>query len=463
MQRDLDTVTRQVRSSLSVSASSPEVIRRARTKNQKKRAKKSATKKKQQKQKQQQPPAPPPPSPEELAERARHERETKQQNDPAWQNKIQEMSRPTIAPHDWSGPARQPTDGSDPDPNVRGLPAKLERRRERVLGPMLEKHSKTIDERNAAEAERQAAEAERRAAEQKELDDAPFRTPEAQQVLADKRAAVSERVTTATADAKVVGLPITALVALRRKANAARSAESWYEHDELLDELDAEAQKMISYAHGLRTTDDRISALPGHLQTKKYDLRQIFLTFRRMASAPNRDDDQVSAELQRLLDGIQELEDAELAKSNARSASAAEAARRANLRAAGRWPGNDNPAAEIATADRASVGGSDDERAAVVEALDALKDPSLDHSWARKWGERHGNGEGNLPGIPGGGGYLEYYVRPPGSAVGTPGRTSAGPRRLVVHTPSGRVYYSHNHYGDPRGTSLPAFVLVTDA
>ncbi|CAN5611556.1 hypothetical protein BH23ACT3_BH23ACT3_12010 [soil metagenome] len=220
---------------------------------------------------------------------------------------------------------------------------------------------------------------------------------------------------------------------------------------------------MISYAKGLATADGRITDLPARLQKKKYALRQDFLVFKRLASPTKRDDDEVSARLEKLLDDVQREEDDVLSQSAAQSAAAAEAARRAALRSQGRWPGNDDPGAEIATTTRAVVGGSVAERAAVVEALAALSDDKLGHGWARKWADPHGNGEGNLPGIPGGGGYLEYYVRPPGSVVGAPGLKAAGTRRLVVHRASKRVYYSHNHYGSPAGTNLPAFVLVTDA
>ncbi len=91
--------------------------------------------------------------------------------------------------------------------------------------------------------------------------------------------------------------------------------------------------------------------------------------------------------------------------------------------------------------------GKKDEKAAVAAAVIALDKGTLAGSF-------HGNGEGNLPGVPGAGGYTEYDVTP---APGTPDR---GPRRLVVHDTKGFVYYTWNHYGDPGGTNLPAFKRI---
>ena len=146
-----------------------------------------------------------------------------------------------------------------------------------------------------------------------------------------------------------------------------------------------------------------------------------------------------------------------------RAADQAAVQERQRLRANGLWPANNRPTAQIAEATRATLGSSAEERAAVVESLDALKNGTA-HGWARKWGAYHGNGEGNLPGAaPGLGGYKEYYVRPDGNRVGVAGLEPPGARRIVVSDSTGFVYYSHNHYGDPNGTNLPAFVKVTDA
>lgn len=86
------------------------------------------------------------------------------------------------------------------------------------------------------------------------------------------------------------------------------------------------------------------------------------------------------------------------------------------------------------------------EKAAVQETLDAITsgDP---HPWAGKWGDFHGNGEGNLPV----GNYREYYVRPPD------GHGANGSRRIVKDTTSGRIYYSWTHYGS---NGNPPFVLI---
>ncbi|CAN5611653.1 hypothetical protein BH23ACT3_BH23ACT3_12020 [soil metagenome] len=197
--------------------SSPDVIRRTRTKNNKnnKNNKKSAAEKAPA---QQASPAPQP-TPEELAEQARQDRELDQQAEGSpWQAKLQEMSRPAVGPHEWSvsakqpaeQPAEQPADGNAIDPNVRPLPGKMERRREKVLGPTLEKHPQKIAERDKVEADRAAAE-------QKELDDTPFRTPEAQALLTQKHEAANAKVKTATANAKAVDLPVGQLATLRTR------------------------------------------------------------------------------------------------------------------------------------------------------------------------------------------------------------------------------------------------------
>jgi hypothetical protein len=126
-------------------------------------------------------------------------------------------------------------------------------------------------------------------------------------------------------------------------------------------------------------------------------------------------------------------------------------ANRQALRAQGLLPGRGGP--PIQTVARATVGSTAEERAAVVEALNALRD-DLDHPWAARWGVRHGNAEGNLPGVRGTGGYTEYYVRPSSPLQNI--------RRLVKNTANGWVYYSPNHYGSVNDGARP-FVKVTDA
>jgi hypothetical protein len=54
-------------------------------------------------------------------------------------------------------------------------------------------------------------------------------------------------------------------------------------------------------------------------------------------------------------------------------------------------------------------------------------------------------------------------VRPDGNRVGQIGLEPNGMRRLVKSNSTGFVYYSHNHYGHPNGTTLPCFVKITDA
>ena len=90
--------------------------------------------------------------------------------------------------------------------------------------------------------------------------------------------------------------------------------------------------------------------------------------------------------------------------------------------------------------------GQKDEKAAVKRAVAALDQGTLLHGY-------HGNGEGNLPGVSGAGGYKEYYVDPP------KGTNGPGARRLVVRDANHFIYYSWNHYGQ-NGTVLPAFKRI---
>ena len=103
---------------------------------------------------------------------------------------------------------------------------------------------------------------------------------------------------------------------------------------------------------------------------------------------------------------------------------------------------------EIALTSVAAVvgDGKENEKTAVGAAVAALDEGTLR-------GSSHGNGEGNLPGVRGAGGYTEYDVTPP---IGTSGR---GERRLVVHNAKKFIYYTWNHYGKD-GTVLPAFKRI---
>ncbi|MCX7748962.1 MAG: ribonuclease [Clostridia bacterium] len=69
----------------------------------------------------------------------------------------------------------------------------------------------------------------------------------------------------------------------------------------------------------------------------------------------------------------------------------------------------------------------------------------------RKWGTNFRNNRGDLPGVPGAGGYKEYRVAP------APGTSGAGPRRIVTNTAGDEVYYTWTHYGD---SGDPAFVRI---
>jgi flagellin-like hook-associated protein FlgL len=247
---------------------------------------------------------------------------------------------------------------------------------------------------------------------------------------------------------------LSALIADKKKRVAQKR---WALVSDLLDEINNESAKLGSYLNELDSTQERISALGKNPKfgKKAYDLRQTFFVPFETAIR-NRNDVAATAALTALKNELQSQED----KLAADQAAVQE---RQRLRANGLWPANNRPTAQIAEATRATLGSSAEERAAVVESLDALKNGTA-HGWARKWGAYHGNGEGNLPGAaPGLGGYKEYYVRPDGNRVGVAGLEPPGARRIVVSDSTGFVYYSHNHYGDPNGTTLPAFVKVTDA
>jgi hypothetical protein len=104
---------------------------------------------------------------------------------------------------------------------------------------------------------------------------------------------------------------------------------------------------------------------------------------------------------------------------------------------------------EIGMTTAASVSGDKQpgEKTAVAAAL-----KRVDNGGAVR--DVHLNLEGNLPGTRGVGNYDEYDVTPP-VGVGKPGE-----RRLVIHKTDKFVYYTWNHYGDPRGTVIPCFVRI---
>lgn len=376
-------------------------------------------------------PAPEPePEPEPEIDPVELAEQEQQAEGSPWQQKIQSMSRPEVEPHPWSGPGRAT------DPDRRAFTPRFRRRRERALGDFVANHPARIVEK------------ERR--EQREIDDAPYQADEARAALETKLTAARQRAKSARKRLDQRGLSGNVDVLLE-KVQAARKDESWYELDNAVDELNDEVRRLVAFVDTIDSARERIGKLPDSVHKLKFTLMsrvtELGAALRKSATDPTFGD-----RLQAVVDAIQTEED-KLEK----------AGERAKLREEGRWPGNNNEDAVIETATRTTVGADDGERAAVAEALDALKDPSTSHGWARKWGAYHGNGEGNLPGVPGAGGYTEYYVRPPGSAVGDNTLQRAGARRLVRHNASGRVYYSHNHYGAPDGSTLPAFVLVTDA
>ncbi len=420
-------------------------------------------------------PVPEPSGPLLLADRpwAEIERDREQQRDPRWQNKIQELSRPSVGPWAWSGDER--AEGG------RSLPERMERRRARALKPTLAgQRTRQFDEAVVAGREKErlgtrpaagfeatasalgsALEADRLAKTAREAEDAA-----AKPSVDAKNAAIAGKVRAAKQAAGEQNLNTDALNALDKRRGELQRAERWAPLSDILDQLNDEAAKLQSYVNALVKNGDRITKLDTKFtpQKTKVELRgTTYKAFFDEVTKKPRNDTRAVAALTTLEDAIRVEEDKVEAAAARSIAAQQQLAQRQQLRTQGLLPANGKPAAVITTVTRTTVGSAGEERAAVLEALDALNNPTNDHSWARKWGEYHGNGEGNLPGITGAGGYKEYYVRPDGALVGQVGRTRDGVRRLVMSNTTGFVYYSHNHYGAPNGTILPAFVRVTDA
>lgn len=263
---------------------------------------------------------------------------------------------------------------------------------------------------------------------------------------------------------KYAGLSLSQVTSLAATMKTIAKEERWADADDVLDGLRDEMAKLTSYLTGLESTETRLMALAPsgtigkkQIDNLRYSIRNTeFRAFSNATRANPRNDAVATAALTALETRLQTEEDR-------LSADQAAVLLKQQVRAEGRWPANNRTDAEIKPETRATVGASDDERTAIVGALDALKNNGA-HGWARKWGAYHGNGEGNLPGAAAGlGGYKEYYVRPAGAALDAAGLQPAGTRRLVVSDTTGFVYYSDNHYGQPNGQTLPAFVKVTDA
>ena len=88
--------------------------------------------------------------------------------------------------------------------------------------------------------------------------------------------------------------------------------------------------------------------------------------------------------------------------------------------------------------------GSEHEKTHVKKALAAVNSntaQTLTHSSGAKFGDAFDNIQGRLPGIPGAGGYKEYYVEKDPAAT-----TYHGDRRLVKHDVTGHIYYTDDHY-----------------
>jgi hypothetical protein len=233
---------------------------------------------------------------------------------------------------------------------------------------------------------------------------------------------------------------ISELNRLNKEMTDAVTAGNWAVVDAKLDAMREESAKLNTYLDGLDGWTERISKLPEMIEKTKLDKvkmrADLFTPFQTAVLAKPRNDDQVIQLLERMNDELQSKEDL--------------IGKRAEQRAAGLISAKGKVIKERT---RATVGANPVERGRVVEALSALRNDSLDHSWAAKWGVKHANVEGNLPGLRGLGGYKEYYVRP------VPG--GANILRLAKHNTNDWVYYSSNHYGHA-GPGDP-WVKVTDA
>ncbi len=238
------------------------------------------------------------------------------------------------------------------------------------------------------------------------------------------------------------------LTTKRAAATTALREKAFDEFDIALVGVTDEAAKLRAYDEAIDEAQDRITALPQGDRLGLQSVRQKLIQAVRADPLVYATADQAVKDFDK---AVQDILDREAAKAATGAAAAAAHALRMQKRADGLLP--NNGAYEIGTSTRTTVGATAAERAAVVEALNALKDDTLPHTWAARWGVYHGNGEGNLPGIRGLGGYKEYYVR-----AATPAQNI---RRLVVSDTTGHVYYSPNHYGSVGGLGHP-FVKVTD-
>jgi guanyl-specific ribonuclease Sa len=231
------------------------------------------------------------------------------------------------------------------------------------------------------------------------------------------------------------------LEALRAEVKTPVADEKWRERKATMAKLEEEAERITGYIAALDGAETRIG-VHGFPHSAAFKIRPLITAARNKLREKPRNNAECVAALKKVSDEL-DLQDELEAIANGTAAA------RATLIAEGRLAANRT---EIAPEDKSALKGN--EATAVNEILEAFGNGEATSPFGGKWNEYHGNNGGDLPGVRGGGGYAEFYVR---AAPGTPGW---GLRRLVRNDASGRWYYSRTHYGS---TGNPAFVLLTGA
>ena len=259
-------------------------------------------------------------------------------------------------------------------------------------------------------------------------------------------------VTTSTSDARSKAgtaitqgrkwnITVTKLEQAKKSAGKDVADEAWRERRTDLVALDSEAERVLGFVSMLDEAEDRASA-GGLTQPQRVEVRTLIQAARLELQRDPRDDAACGTKLALIGAKLDEFDDAA-------AQLAGTAAARQQLINEGRMASNRTV---IQAETRAGLAGN--EKTAVEEILKAIADGDTVSPFGGKFNDYHGNNGGDLPGVRGGGGYAEYYVRK------APGDAGWGARRLVQNLASHRWYYSRTHYG---ANGQPAFVLLTGA
>jgi hypothetical protein len=238
-------------------------------------------------------------------------------------------------------------------------------------------------------------------------------------------------------DANTWNIDATRLKQLRGDAKRKVVDEQWRARRGDLQALDEEAERVLGFVSQIDDAETRAGSLA---HTDAVAVRSLITAARIELQKSPRDDVASRTKLDAIGTKLDQLDDAAALLAGTQAA-------RQQLIAEGRLASNKT---EIAAQPLAGLAG--EEKTAVDEILDAFNDGDAASPFGGKWNEYHGNNAGDLPGVRGGGGYAEYYVK---AALGQAGW---GLRRLVRHPATSRWYYSRTHYGL---TGAPAFVLLT--